>query len=160
MIEITIKEELYKLESSWNDVTWSKYVRLLESQGKPVLERLAVACGIPLESVNKFTIEQLGFVSDLVSFMGYPESVEAFSLDYESDLVIGEEMYWRVEKCKQILKDVEKPLTKGASIIQIFTADKDGNGGEDINDIPVTKVIGRVGFFLSSWESSLSGSKG
>ena len=161
MIELKLSETTYKLPANWNDVSFKKYCGIVQAKGKDLIERLAVYSGVPRETLDKISLNQLNYISGTVEFMDFPETIEAFSIAYESDMVIGDEMYWRVENAKQeIQKNKDNPILAGVEIIKAFTADKDGNGGEDISDTPVTEVIGRVAFFLRSCQSFGSGSKG
>jgi len=158
MTEVKINEVAYPVPTSWNDVTFAKYCDVIQSKGKPLSERLSCYSGIPIEIVNKFTLSQNRCVSDFVEFMDFPDLIDAFAMAYESKLVIGDEMYWRVENAKQVIQKATLPICAGAEVVKIFTADEDGNGGEEIGGEPVTKVIGRVAFFLSSCQSFGTGS--
>jgi hypothetical protein len=158
MIEIKLNEAAYPIRTSWNDVTLSAYCDIVKAKGKPLAERLAIYSGIPIETVNALNFEQLAMIADLTAFMDNPDIVHAFAVGYESELNIGDQPYWKVEKAKQLLKNNPHPITVGAEIVELYTGDKDGEGGQKISDRPVTEVIGMCAFFLTYCQSSLSGS--
>jgi len=160
MIEITILEKVYNVRTSWNEVTLNDYCEIVKAQSKPIQERIVVYSGIPFDIVIGLSVKQLTMLGDLVEFMDTPETVQAFAISYESDFNIGEQPYWKIEKCKQLLKDNKYPVSVGAEIVELYTGDADGNNGEKLGDKPVTEVIGKVAFFLPELKNSLSVSKG
>ena len=160
MIETKIGETTYNLRTSWNDVTLEGYCAIVKLKDKPFIERMATYTGIELDKLNSMKVEQFFLLMDLVAFMDEPDLVMAFAVGYESDMSIGEQPYWKVEKCKQLLKDNPNPVTVGAEIVELYTGDKDGEGGIKLGDKPVTEAIGQVAFFLNCWETSLIGSNG
>jgi len=160
MITIKINEAEYNLRSNWNEVTFKGYCEIVEAKNKPLLERLAVYSSMPIELISALSLQQLTTVSDVVGYLEDFETVSAFCVGYESDLNIGEQEYWKVEKAKQLLKGKTYPITVAAEIIELYTGDKDGEGGKKVNDLPVTEVIGMASFFLSAFQTSLSGSNG
>jgi len=160
MTEVKINEVAYAVPTSWNDVTFKEYCDVIRAKGKPLSERLSCYSGIPIEIVDKLNLTQLNYLLGCLEFMDSPDTLDAFVMAYESKIEIGEEMYWRVENAKQVIQKVDVPMLAGAEVVKIFTADEDGNGGEDISNEPVTKVIGRVAFFLSGCQSFGNASKG
>lgn len=148
MIEIKILETDYKVRTSWNEVTLKEYCEIVKAQSKDWIERLSIYSGIPLDIINKIKLKQLQILLDLVEFMDEPDIVQAFVIGYESEMKIGEQPYWKIEKCKQLLKDNPFPITVGAEIVELYTGDVDGNGGEKISDKPVTEVIGMCAYYL------------
>ena len=149
MIEIKILETGYNVRTSWNEVTLKDYCEIVKAQSKEWVERLSVYSGIPVDILHKVKLKQLQILLDLVEFMDEPDIVQAFGVGYESEIKIGEQPYWKIEKCKQLLKDNPFPITVGAEIVELYTGDADGNGGEKISDKPVTEVIGMCVYFLS-----------
>lgn len=160
MITIKINETDFNIRTSWNEVTMNEYCEIVKASDKPFAERIAVYSQIPIEIINQMKIAQLNVVSELVEFMEGFDAVNAFAVGYESDLKISDEHYWKIEKCKQLLKDNPYPITASADIVELYTGDSDGNGGEKIGERIVIEVIGMAAFFLRSWESFSISSKG
>jgi len=158
MIEITLEDKVHQIRTSWNDVTYSGYVEMLKNLDKTWMKRLSVYTGIDEDVLNKMTINQICLFIETVGFMESLETVDAFTIGYESDIQISELEYWKLEKAKQLLQ-ASNGYIVGAEIVDLYTSDKDGNGGTNINDMPVTQAIGMVSFFLSNCKSSLTGSK-
>lgn len=148
MVEIKILETDYKVRTSWNEVTLSAYCEIVKAKDLHWVERLSIYTGIPAEIIHKVKLKQLQILLDLVEFMDEPDVVQAFAVGYESEIKIGEQPYWKIEKCKQLLKDNPSPITVGAQIVELYTGDIDGNGGQKISDKPVTEVIGMCAFYF------------
>jgi len=160
MIEIKIGEVTYNIKTSWNEVKFCEYVELLKLKDKDFIEKMAVYTGIPKAILGGMKLGQFFVLMDLVAFMDEPDLINAFAIGYESKESVGEQPYWKVEKAKQLLTDNDIPLTAAAEIIKLYTGNEDGEGGEDINELPVIDAIGKAAFFLTSCKSSLSVSKG
>ena len=160
MIELKLSDKDYSIRSNWNEVTYDGYCKIIEAKDKQFVERLSVYAGIELPVIERLNFKQLILLCDLLEFMDDFESVNAFAIGYESELTIGEQEYWKIEKAKQLLKGNLNPITVAGEIIELYTSDKDGNGGVKIGDKPITEAIGMAAFFLSHCQSSLSDSKG
>jgi len=160
MIEVNINETPYSIRTNWNEITYSGYCDLVKATEKTFAERLSIYTCIPIEDVNRMKLKQFALLSEVVEFMDDFESVNAFAVGYESDVKISEQPYWKIEKAKQLLKDVKQPILVACEIVKLYTSDKDGEGGTDISDMPITEAIGMASFFLPNCQSSLSGSKG
>jgi hypothetical protein len=160
MIGIKIGETDYSIRSNWNEVTLDDYCEIVKAKDKALFERLSLYSGVPLEVIEQLKFKQLILLCDLLEFMDDFDSVNAFAIGYESELTIGDQEYWKIEKAKQLLKGNATPITVAAEIVELYTSDKDGNGGMKIGDKPVTEAIGMAGFFLSHCQTSLSGSNG
>lgn len=158
MIEIILEDKVKQIRTSWNDVTYSGYVEMLKNLDKSWMKRLSIYTGIGEDVLNKMTINQICLFIETVGFMESLETVDAFTIGYESDVQVSEMEYWKLEKAKQLLKESNGYIV-GAEIVDLYTSDKDGNGGTNINDMPVTQAIGIVAFFLHNYQSSLIGSK-
>lgn len=160
MITIKINEVEYNIFTSWNEITLNHFCYISKAGELPFAERISTYTKIPLEIINQMKIAQLNLVGELVEFMEGFDSVNAFAIGYESDLIIGEQPYWKIEKCKQLLQDNKHAITASAEIVEMFTGNDDGEGGTKIGDKPVTEVIGMASFFLQNWESFSTDSKG
>lgn len=160
MITLTINETPYNIRTSWNEVTLNDYCEIVKVNDKPFAERIAVYSQIPIEIINQMKIAQLNVLGEVLEFMEGFDSVNAFAIGYESDITIGEQPYWKVEKAKQLLQNNSFPITVAAEIVELYTGDKDGENGQKIGEKPATEIIGMASFFLRSWESFLSDLKG
>lgn len=160
MITLTINEKQYNIRTSWNEVTLNDYCEIVKVNDKPFAERIAVYSQIPIEIINQMKIAQLNVLSELVEYMEGFDAVNSFAIGYESDITIGEQPYWKVEKAKQLIQNNLFPITVAAEIVELYTGDKDGENGQKIGDKPVTEIIGMASFFLQNWESFSSDSKG
>ena len=160
MIELKINEGSYTICTNWNEVTMNHYCEIVKVNDKPFAERISAYSKIPIEIINAMKIAQLNVLGEVLEFMENFDSVNAFSIGYESEITIGEQPYWKVEKCKQLLKDNPYPITVAAEIVALYTGDADGENGIQISEKPVTEVIGMCAFFLQHCQNSLSDSKG
>lgn len=153
MIEIKLNGKPKELRSNWNDVTYDGYCAIVVCQGEPFTKRLSVYSGIDETILNKLTMKSVNAIAEIVEFMDSPDDVHAFALPYESEIDIGTETYGKLEASKTALRGKKHPLEGSAEMIKIYT-------DEDINDKPITQVIGKVSFFLLALEYSWSNSSG
>lgn len=160
MITLNINETPYNIRTNWNEVTLNQYCEIVKANDKPFAERIAIYSQIPIEIINAMKIAQLNVLGEVLEFMEGFDSVNAFAIGYESDITIGEQPYWKVEKAKQLLQNNSFPITVAAEIVELYTGDKDGENGQKIGDKPVTEIIGMASFFLRSWESFSNVSNG
>lgn len=160
MIELKINETTYPLRTNWNEVTLKEYCEIVKAKDTPIANRLKVATGIPMETINALSFTQFVEISAFIGFMDVPETIEAFAQGYESEFKIGESEYWKIEKAKQLLGKVDNPLLVSAELVDLYTSDKDGKGGKDINNEPVTHCIGKALFFCAAFTNSLRGLNG
>ena len=150
MITLKINETEFSIRTSWNEVTMNEYCDIVKATDKPFAERIAVYSQIPIETINQMKIAQLNVLSELVEFMEGFDAVNAFAIGYESEMKIGEQPYWKVEKAKQLIQNNPYQITSAVEIVELYTGDEDGNNGIKIGDKPVTEVIGMATFFLFS----------
>lgn len=154
---VKINDTEYNLPTSWNDISMKKYIEIVKAKDKTFAERLSVYSDIPFQVINFLSFNQIKTISDIVEFCDSFDVVNAFA--QESEIKIAEQPYWKIEKAKQLLKDVQ-PVTVSVEIVDLYTSDSDGNGGMDISDKPVTEVIGLAAFFLRNCQTSLTDIKG
>lgn len=147
MIDLKLNDKHLQIPSSWNDVTYPHYCKIITAKGKAWNERLSVYTGIELETINSLTLASISAIANVVSFMDMPETVSEFSPEYKSDLKISSETYGKLGAARTAIKNASHPILAAADIIKTYT-------GEGISDQPITKVMGQITFFLSKLESS------
>lgn len=149
MLQLQINSTPYTLRTNWNEVTFEGYIAIVKAKDKPVWERLALYAGIPMAELHTATLPQINLITEVLDFMDAPDVVMGFAAAYDTDPKVPEQEYWKIEKAKQLLKSVDNPLFVAAEIVELYTSDKDGNGGVKINDLPVTETIGQALFFCN-----------
>ena len=153
MVTITINETPYSIRSNWNEVIFAAYCDMVKAKGSPISKRLSLYTGIEQDVIDTMRFEQLLLLSDIVAFMDDTDTVSAFAVSYESEMVISNESYFKIERAKQLLKGIDKPITVAAEIVKLYTE-------KDISELPVTEAIGIASFFLSNCQTSLTDSNG
>lgn len=113
----------------------------------PLIERLHTYTGIESKILNSLTINTIGRLSQIVSFMDRPEEVDALCLPYTGTENIANLEYWKLEKAKQYISEKGSPIFAGADIVKLYT-------GEDITDKPILTVYDQLSFFLLSLKHS------
>lgn len=134
------------LPQNWSEVTWQQYVDLINHDTGSVEKRLAILLGLELDDVVLFETDllfklifEIGFTYDLETLLKHNVAPEKYK-----DWYIGHQPWFKLEKCKQALSglDGKDIMNAGAEIVKVYT-------DEDINDKPVTEVLGAVSFFLN-----------
>jgi hypothetical protein len=138
-------ESSVNLPTTWHDITWAKYVELQQEYDTQI-HRIAAFAGIEY-SVLVANPLFLASVIDAMRFM-YDTPIEDYMqyIGPEYSEINVEQLEWgKFETAKQAFqKDMYKG---GAEAVKAYC-------DIDINEQPVTKVIGLVAFFLSKSQSS------
>lgn len=133
---------------SWDEVTFKKYVDLVNYDKGTIESRISILLGISEDYINVLPSEDVLMIVPIISFTFNTEELEKSNVvpdDYK-DFYIGHESWKKLEEAKQAINalDGKDAVNAAAKIIKIYT-------DQDIEDKPVTEVLGLVNFFLSSY---------
>lgn len=154
MIEISYKKldgtnHKQLIPICWRDITWSKFVQLKGIKGNE-LEKLAFISGIDLNILltNPLFLRAL---IDSCAFL-WDEDVEIYAtrIKEEHKTTIASLEWGKLENAKSAISQ------SGANIWQAGNEVVKTYLDFEINDKPVTEVIGVVSFFLSKYQSLLN----
>lgn len=133
---------------SWDEVTFKQYVDLVNYDKGTIESRISILLGISEDYINVLPSEDVLMIVPIISFTFNTEELEKSNVvpdDYK-DFYIGHESWKKLEEAKQAINalDGKDAVNAAAKIIKIYT-------DQDIEDKPVTEVLGLVNFFLSSY---------
>lgn len=102
MITITIAGKPYEIKTAFNELDIFEYLEYYEAFNKPVIERVSLYTGIPVDELNKLTVESFVNVAEMVQFIEDTDLLNALAEPFEGK-DIGLESYGKVEKTKAII---------------------------------------------------------
>lgn len=142
MHTIKINNIDYNIPMSWNELTYSQAIKVVEhvnDKGK----QLEAVTNIPIEIIDKLIDQQVQVLFSLISFT---ENLEVFEsdtiLEWAKDFDFGSISYGDAETCRKMLASEKNgweaiiPLIKHLKQI-------------DISEMPFLEVIGTANFFLT-----------
>lgn len=135
MIEIKVSGKSYNIKSSWNEFTYSDYVRLYKSDN--TFEKLSVCTGVEVKELQRFNIEQLHYITGLCAFASDAKEAIIFAQDFDGKIDIGRESYGKLENAKLIIRNAGNPILAGVKLVENYF-------GDDISDKPVLNELGKV----------------
>lgn len=170
-------EELIKVPTSWDDVSFEAYAQLVNLKSEDWMEKAAILTGQPaniLRQCNEATITSM--VNCIMFLSDHDRIVQAGknTPDEFKDWDIRDTEYGQIEEVDQILgasydklkadlgRDPEASevylnrLLIGHKIVEVYTRKRISKEkvlpGMDVKGEPVTKVLGLVNFFLSKYQ--------
>lgn len=140
--------ETKSVPTSWDEVTFDKYVELINYDDGTLERRIAILVGIDYDLINTLRADDIVNLIPIIAFsFEYDEILNTSSEPEEyKDFNIGLQSWAKLEKAKQAIAklDGKDTINAGAEIVQIYT-------DRDIKNEPVTKVLGVVNFFLRKY---------
>ena len=141
------------IPTQWAEVKWSLYLRLINEDDGTIERRVSILTGIELNQVLNLNVEDVVNLIPIISFtFDFTDLEEAKKTPEKyKDWYIGHQSWAKLEEAKQVLAKLEgkDPLNAAADIVRIYD-------GTDINDKPVTEVLGLAAFFLRSYINFIS----
>lgn len=149
-IQLTTNQKVLKksIPTDWDDVTFKQYVELVNFDDGTIERRVSILLGIDFELVKTIPAVDIAGIIPLISFsFNFKKLEESNNVPEEyKNFNIGQQSWSKLEECNQSIAKIEgkDSINAGADIVRIYT-------GRDINDEPITKVLGLVNFFLRSY---------
>ena len=147
MISGNINNKQVNIPTSWQDVTFEKYIAFLDCETS--LSQVSTLLDMPVTVLDKLNSEGLGAILMAMSFM--QESPAAYSSELPN-VDIGKESYEKLELSKAALMAVDKPYKALIKIVKIYT-------NVDYSQMPTSIANPIAAFFLTSCLSSLNDTK-
>lgn len=139
--------ESINIPTEWSDVSWSLYIKLINEDDGTIEKRIAILTGIEYEQILNLSVEDIINLIPVISFSFDLEELKKANQVPEQykNWYIGNQSWAKLEEAKQHLAklDGKDPMNAGNDIVRIYH-------GEEINDKPVTEVLGLATFFLRS----------
>ena len=133
---------------SWDEVSFKKYVDLVNYDKGTIESRISILLGISEDYINVLPSEDVLMIVPIIAFTFDTDELIKCNVvpDQYKDFYIGHESWKKLEEAKQAINalDGKDAVNAAAKIIKIYT-------DQDIEDKPVTEVLGLVNFFLSSY---------
>lgn len=93
MVKLVVNEKEYQMSSCWDELSWSKYIKILELESKknlyitPILYTqnfIAILCGVEEEELDELELEQLSKLEEVIINGFKPEELKdtAISKDH------------------------------------------------------------------------------
>lgn len=140
-MKITINGTSYEFKTSFAELTVSDYIKAIQADGKPVVERVAVYTGIPLEVLNGLQVANFTRIADMVSYIEGEDILTALCEPYEGKDV-SLDTYGNFEHAKSLMKG-RGMLDAIAQVVEVYT-------GESIADKPLIEHWNKCMFYLKS----------
>lgn len=133
---------------SWNEVTFKQYVELVNYDKGTIESRIAILLGLSENEVNNLQSSDVFMIVPIISFTFDTKDIIECNVvpDEYKDYYIGHQSWKKLEEAKQAINalDGKDAVNAASKIIKIYT-------DQDIDDKPVTEVLGLVNFFLISY---------
>lgn len=143
MQEITINNVKYQIPISWSDVKYSKVINIIKDYNDKTL-LLSHVCDIPVEVINKIADSDVSKLFGVISFIEDLSIFENTTPKEEfKDFKFKDIEYGEAEYCRKIMRSGVSGYEAISKIINRLVK-------VDINDHPVTEVIGTANFFLTN----------
>jgi hypothetical protein len=174
------------LPESWNELTFSRYVDLVNNDDKEWKTRLSVLTGIEKDDLGKLPVHAIdllisviGFIADLKPLNDAnvaPEKYKDFKYSTSVEFTWHEEVLKELQKWTKFYKgdEADTPekrdillrkvqMSSAAKLVEVCTRKRTSDSrvlpGWNIKDEPVLNVIGMVSFFLHHLITYLNGTK-
>lgn len=143
MQEITINNVKYQIPISWDEIKYSQVGDIIKDYNDKTL-LLSHICGIPVEVINKIADRDISKLFGVISFTEDLSIFENVTPKEEfKDFKFKNIEYGEAEFCRKIMKAGVSGYDAVSKIINRLVK-------YDINDKPVTEVIGTANFFLTN----------
>lgn len=121
-MRIKLFDREYDLPESFAELTIDKYISYTAAFNKPFIERLSLYTGISIEVLDLLTIEAIGNISGIVSFIEKPDLLEQLCEPF-TGVDVGLESLHKMERAKKLVKE------GGAIAVAEFYTGKKISGG-------------------------------
>lgn len=157
MVTFNVKSTLglyqVNVPEEWKEVTFKKYVELINYDDGSFKRRIAIMLGLPYDEVDFISAENMLQIYPTISFVFSPDELLKYNYvsDEYKDYYIGHQSWAKLEEAKKAIAmlDGKDSINAASSIVKTYT-------GIEIDDKPVTEVIGLANFFLSNYLSFMN----
>lgn len=140
MIKATIGRKKVNIPISWDEIGYSKAVELYSIDG--IDQKVLHCIGINQKTLNSLSISSSDKLFTILSFLEDAAIYNKIDEESYKDFDFGSKSYEDVEKTKLLLSDKEKNgFQVMPDVIKLIT-------GDDVTDLPASKALGIVNFFL------------
>lgn len=147
------KREIKNVPTDWSEVTFDKYVQLVNDDDGSIERRIAILVGVDYNLINDLPADDIiGLIPAIAFSYDYEDIIKANVVPSEYDgWYIGHYPWSKLEEAKQVIAklDGKDTINAGASIVKTYT-------GQDINQKSILETIGLVNFFLSKYLDFMS----
>lgn len=119
-MKLTINEREYEFKTAFAEFTIDEYLAIISRLNAPLVERINILTGIPIEVLNGLTIENFSQISALVGFTEDYKLLSALSEPYNGKDV-GLESFAKLEAAKGL---ISKGVTTLPEIAKIYTGNE------------------------------------
>lgn len=149
-----------RVPTKWEDVTFRQYCELI-SNTNPIFEdnlikQIQILSGFTEEELGMMGVEFVERLGTMIAFSYRTEELEPYinSPKGFEDFKIGKQPYGKVVKIKQAYKRLK---LSGANNFELSKTIVKEYLSKDIEEEPITEVIGTCTFFLTCFLPSLTG---
>jgi hypothetical protein len=136
MIEVKLNGESINIPTSWEDVPFKNYIKMLSATNN--IEILNSITGIDKETLLQLAPDAFGTLFMLISFTNEaPPATLTTPIPFD----IGKESYGKIEVAKAKINAAEKPFMVLIDLLKLYT-------GVDYSDRPTTEANPIGAFFL------------
>lgn len=134
--------------TSWDDVTFETYLRLINEDDGTIEKRIAILLGWNVDDVLSLPIKDMVDMIPAISFTFDIEKLKEFTSvpDELKNWYIGHQAWSKLEQAKQVLGklDGKDIMNAGIDIVKIYH-------DKDISKMPLPKSIPLATFFLTNY---------
>ncbi len=143
MQQVTINQVCYEIPVNWSEITYAKGVEVIKEYDDKT-KVLSIVSGIPIEVINKIADIDISKLFGLISFVDDQSVFENVTPKEEfKDFNFRSIEYGEAEYCRKLMNSGSSGYEVVAKIIHRLK-------GVDINNEPLTEVIGTANFFLTN----------
>lgn len=143
MQEITINNIKYQIPIGWDEIKYNQVSNIIKDYDDKTL-LLSHVTGIPVDVINKILDTDISKLFGLISFVDDLSVFENITPKEEyKDFKYSKIEYGEAEFCRKVMESGVSGYDAVAKIINRLVK-------YDINDKPVTEVIGTANFFLTN----------
>jgi hypothetical protein len=102
MITVKTNKNTYEVATNFDELTWNKYVALVNVSDGNIIERLKVATGITEDELLELSITDLKTIAEITCYTDILFVAEKYG-GIELDINIGKETYGKLELARQAI---------------------------------------------------------
>lgn len=144
MITLTIENKEYNVPTTWMDVDYDLFCRIISFKEEEKLsEFVSLVSGIPCSTIENLDTESFLMIESLITFVEDYSFLEKFNVVKEGvSFDPGKDTWWKLEKAKQALQKHSKPIFAMAEVIKIYF-------NKDILKAPIYLIWGEINYIQS-----------
>ena len=167
MIKVKIQDKKHSLPTSWNEITYGNYLKIISASANPgsPLHFLSTVTGIDEETLGGCSVDSIKTFYEITSFVTDKEGLSAYNVvDKELQVNIGEMEFHKFEACRNEINNQWRALYPDKDQLSQFEINHLYMNaapvfvkeylGLDIIEEPVTAVYGLAVFFTIVFRDS------